>query len=692
MTLRILPLPPCLLALLVAASPGVVTAQPSGYWAPGAVELIEQDDVEEFPDSRTSRAWLMGFRNGLFDACEEPIVRREADAMLRAGAGPVAGMRSSWRYMTTSIQLAQGIEDGTRWVAAHGCESREPVATTVMAIIYFHGSTELNRGDEQRFIKLVNPAARAALGFDPDGRATLRPEMERARDELVLPVERFLRGRLSAEMGEEELREVATEVATAIVRSGISRESLRHLQDADYDGNPVLHLQRITQRAHGLAPEDRGPTPFGPAGDPLISLAEDMWGDIFAAFENLRTDLENMGVVERALRPEQESELLLALADEIRQVLPPELSTALDWYGAASGPPVNEPAAEQALRDDVFGALRDGGVINEFNRPGAYCRIETSERFDRLLAGGVSPGVSGEVSFYAATHPTFKLDDDFEYTINNTPRARGESHRFTVDVRDLAFGEAERETTGECLRIRVPVRASSPGAKYDHAIYTQMPRRDQHPTESSSSFEEASKSRSPFVDIHMEAERAESALELMRDYARRLEVVAAGGADPGSSVTVAARDADDRSGFESNPVTDLPAPGETGASTTSWSDDQRIQADTTLARLAGQPTFTPFTQAAQPVNREEFEAALRDRPALEQDADAGHQERVGAWVLVDTEGRVVAVHLSEPSQQAALNEVAIRSLRLLEFTPAMNRDATIPVWIQMPLTFGPGGG
>lgn len=56
MTLRILPLPPCLLALLVAASPGVVTAQPSAYWAPGAVELIEQDDVEGFPDSRTSRA------------------------------------------------------------------------------------------------------------------------------------------------------------------------------------------------------------------------------------------------------------------------------------------------------------------------------------------------------------------------------------------------------------------------------------------------------------------------------------------------------------------------------------------------------------------------------------------------------------------------------------------------------------
>ena len=39
------------------------------------------------------------------------------------------------------------------------------------------------------------------------------------------------------------------------------------------------------------------------------------------------------------------------------------------------------------------------------------------------------------------------------------------------------------------------------------------------------------------------------------------------------------------------------------------------------------------------------------------------------------------------SGQPTLDEAALRVARIMEFSPAMNRDKTVPVWVKVPITF-----
>lgn len=123
--------------------------------------------------------------------------------------------------------------------------------------------------------------------------------------------------------------------------------------------------------------------------------------------------------------------------------------------------------------------------------------------------------------------------------------------------------------------------------------------------------------------------------------------------------------------FDRNPVENLPPPP-TGSG----------------VDLSEQPAFTPRTvepelRAAQ---RAELQRYLERNypPALR---DAGIAARVVLWVFIDENGRVQNTRVVESSGYEAFDRVAQEGLRTVTFSPAMNRDQRVPVWIQLPISF-----
>ncbi|MGD2121030.1 MAG: energy transducer TonB [Gemmatimonadota bacterium] len=122
--------------------------------------------------------------------------------------------------------------------------------------------------------------------------------------------------------------------------------------------------------------------------------------------------------------------------------------------------------------------------------------------------------------------------------------------------------------------------------------------------------------------------------------------------------------------FEDNPVEDLPPPPE----------------EVTTTDIAAAPTFTPYTVRPDIKNRDEVARALeREYPPLLRDAGIGGTVQV--WFFIDEEGRVQNTQVNESSGHKALDDAAIKVAEIIEFTPALNRDKRVPVWISLPVTF-----
>ena len=125
--------------------------------------------------------------------------------------------------------------------------------------------------------------------------------------------------------------------------------------------------------------------------------------------------------------------------------------------------------------------------------------------------------------------------------------------------------------------------------------------------------------------------------------------------------------------LEENAVS--PAPTTTRESPAAGSED-----------LAAEPTFTPYTVRPDIKNRREIqEAMIREYPPLLRDAGIGGQ--VGVWFFIDETGTVGNIRIAESSGHQALDEAALRVAEVPEFTPALNRDEPVPVWISLPITF-----
>lgn len=124
--------------------------------------------------------------------------------------------------------------------------------------------------------------------------------------------------------------------------------------------------------------------------------------------------------------------------------------------------------------------------------------------------------------------------------------------------------------------------------------------------------------------------------------------------------------------FEANPVSELPLPpppSEEGQTS-----------------LRDQPTFTPFTVRPRLLNKQEVGHTLvKEYPQLLKDARIGGT--VNVWFFLDTDGRVLETRIQRSSGHPQLDEAALRVAEAMRFSPALNRDKEVQVWVQFPIIF-----
>ena len=121
--------------------------------------------------------------------------------------------------------------------------------------------------------------------------------------------------------------------------------------------------------------------------------------------------------------------------------------------------------------------------------------------------------------------------------------------------------------------------------------------------------------------------------------------------------------------FQDNPVDDLPPPPE------------EIQTD-----IAAAPTFTPFTVAPALQNMTDVQRALtREYPTVLRDSGIGGT--VTVWFFIDENGRVLDTRVDQSSGYQQLDDAALKVADVMRFSPALNRENKVQVWVSLPITF-----
>ncbi len=120
--------------------------------------------------------------------------------------------------------------------------------------------------------------------------------------------------------------------------------------------------------------------------------------------------------------------------------------------------------------------------------------------------------------------------------------------------------------------------------------------------------------------------------------------------------------------FEENPIDKLPPP------------------PSDASRLGDRPVFTPFTVRPEIKDRRKaLRIVERAYPRLLRDAGIGGT--VNVWVFIDTRGIVKNAQVQKSSGNRALDDAALAAAKKFEFTPALNRDKRVAVWVAIPITF-----
>jgi periplasmic protein TonB len=126
--------------------------------------------------------------------------------------------------------------------------------------------------------------------------------------------------------------------------------------------------------------------------------------------------------------------------------------------------------------------------------------------------------------------------------------------------------------------------------------------------------------------------------------------------------------------FEANPVSELPPP------------PPEVDEEEVAREVASAPTFTPFTVAPSILNREEILDAMRDAyPPLLEAAGVGGEVRV--HFFIDAEGKVRDTRLALSSGFPLLDDAALAVADIYRFSPALNRNTRVPVWVSFPIRF-----
>ncbi|HEY0671104.1 MAG TPA: TonB family protein [Longimicrobiales bacterium] len=106
----------------------------------------------------------------------------------------------------------------------------------------------------------------------------------------------------------------------------------------------------------------------------------------------------------------------------------------------------------------------------------------------------------------------------------------------------------------------------------------------------------------------------------------------------------------------------------------------------TVDEVPSTPAFTPHTVKPELKNRADVQRVLSDAyPAILRERNVGGTVRL--WVLIDTAGKVIRSELNQSSGNPMLDRAAVRVADAMQFTPALNRDRKVSVWIQLPVNF-----
>jgi TonB family protein len=93
----------------------------------------------------------------------------------------------------------------------------------------------------------------------------------------------------------------------------------------------------------------------------------------------------------------------------------------------------------------------------------------------------------------------------------------------------------------------------------------------------------------------------------------------------------------------------------------------------------------PVEELPPPPASEEVRRTLeREYPPILREAGLGGVVMV--WFFIDEEGSVVRTLVHQSSGLEGLDEAALKVAEVIQFTPALNRDQRVPVWISLPIT------
>ena len=118
--------------------------------------------------------------------------------------------------------------------------------------------------------------------------------------------------------------------------------------------------------------------------------------------------------------------------------------------------------------------------------------------------------------------------------------------------------------------------------------------------------------------------------------------------------------------------------------------DDLLPPPTTEARdISVAPVFTPMTVRPEIRNRAEIQHALMTQyPAMLRNAGIGGT--VELWFFISKEGRVLDRRVFRSSGFVQLDEAALKVADVFRFTPALNREKIVQVWIRFPIEFQVG--
>jgi protein TonB len=126
--------------------------------------------------------------------------------------------------------------------------------------------------------------------------------------------------------------------------------------------------------------------------------------------------------------------------------------------------------------------------------------------------------------------------------------------------------------------------------------------------------------------------------------------------------------------FEFNVVDNLPPPPTEGAAAAAEDD------------IASAPTFTPYTVAPTLLNRDDVARAMvASYPDMLRRSGIGGVVHV--YFFINKDGVVQDFRIHRSSGYAQLDEAALAVADVYRFSPALNRDKLVPVWVLFPIEF-----